>query len=407
MWTVALQKIVRTTAQLPTAADGVALAGTRDFPPLCVVVPAHNEEGEVAGLVASLKAQDHPGLRVVLALDRCADETRARAEAAIDGDARFEIVDIDHCPDDWAGKVHAAWSGVTRSSLAAAAHHLAFTDADCRFDPACMRATVALLQHRGLDFLSLHSDQSSRDWFERTAQPTACMELLRQYPLLRANRHDANARPFANGQFMLFRKPVYDDIGGHEHVRHHLLEDIVFSRVIRDTGHKGGLLASGGMLTCKMYDSWPEFRRGWKRIFTESANRKSDRLRQSAFRHRAVASVLPVCALIGLLAWWPLWHHAEPWKLFGALAVHAWAVAAWAAASIAFARAGRIPWQTFPAWPLGGWLTAGILIDAARDLERGTPTEWGGRVYDRTDRAADATNTDAPKPVGVTEGGAA
>jgi len=355
--------------------------------PVCVIVPAHNEADEIAGLVRTLAEQDHPRARFVLALDRCTDDTAARARDAIGADDRFEIVEIDRCPDDWAGKVHAAWSGVTRSKHAEGAAYLVFTDADCRFHPGCLRATVTLRAHLELDFLSLHSTQSSEAWFERTAQPAACVELLRQYPLLRANRHDEQARPFANGQFMLFRADAYEDIGGHKAVRNELLEDIAFARLVRTKGLRGGLLASGGMIRCRMYDTWPAFQRGWKRIFTESANRRSDRLLVAARRLRFAGAVLPALALAGVLTWWPLWHHADPWKQFAALATHALALALWLAASVAFARAGDIPVRTVPGWPIGAWLVADILKDAARDLRAGTPTEWGGRAYDRPDRS--------------------
>ena len=390
VWAIALSRIAETLQKLPNARDGVRLARTTPpTAPIRVVVPAHNEEHEVAGLVESLKAQDHPDLRVTLALDRCTDDTAARARDAIAGDPRFEIVEIDRCPDDWAGKVHAAWTGVTASSFGDATDgHLVFTDADCRFDPACLSATTALLTDRGLDFLSLHSEQSSQDWFERVAQPVACMELLRQYPLLRANRHDANARPFANGQFMLFRADAYHAIGGHESVKDFLLEDIAFARRVRTEGYKGGLLASDGMLRCRMYDSWAAFRTGWKRIYTESANRRSDRLFTASRRLRFATSILPALTLAGLAAWYPLWHHADPWKQLATLAVHALAVIAWAVANAAFARAGRIPIRDLPTWPVGAWLVSNILAEAARDLRAGAPTRWGGREYHLTDRAA-------------------
>ena len=34
-----------------------------------------------------------------------------------------------------------------------------------------------------------------------------------------------------------------------------------------------------GMIHCRMYGTWEAFRRGWKRIYTESANRKPGRMR--------------------------------------------------------------------------------------------------------------------------------
>ena len=125
---------------VPTLRFGQTLAAAD--PPtgrVCVVVPAYNEARVIAGLVASLRAETYPQLRFVLALDRCTDDTAALARAAIAGDERFEIIEIDACPADWAGKVHAVHAGVTRSRGAADADFLLFADADTLFSPGALR----------------------------------------------------------------------------------------------------------------------------------------------------------------------------------------------------------------------------------------------------------------------------
>jgi hypothetical protein len=394
-WGIACHRIIDTVRCLPRGIAGVKLADRAGTPEgsVCVVVPAHNERRAIPGLVASLRAQVHPSLRVVLALDRCTDDSADRARAAIDGDPRFEIVEIDECPPDWAGKVHAAWAGVTRSEGARDARYLLFTDADCNLAPDCARATIALLEDRGLDLLSLHSDQASVSWFERFVQPWACVELLRQYPLQRTNRHDERARPFANGQFMLFRADAYHAIGGHEAVKDELLEDIAFARRIRATNHRGGLLASGGIMSCRMYDSWPAFTTGWKRIFVESANRRSDRLMTSAWRVRLTGTVLPVLSAVGLALVPYHWGDAPPALLALFTLLHGLGLGLWALAMVLFARSANIPCWTVALWPVGAWLVGSILTHGAKDLRRGVPTSWGGRVYKRDDRATNRTRT--------------
>src|SRR5205823_291327 len=96
-----------------------------------------------------------------------------------------------------------------------------------------IRACVALLERRRLDLLSLLSTLTCDTWFERLAQPAAGFELVRQYPISRANRR-SNPRAFANGQFMLFRRAAYDAIGGHGAVHDELLEDLALARRLAD-----------------------------------------------------------------------------------------------------------------------------------------------------------------------------
>jgi glycosyltransferase involved in cell wall biosynthesis len=383
-WTVASVKILQNLRRLPTARDGVGLIAehpARD--PVCVVVPAHNEAARIAELIASLRAQRGVELRVVLALDRCTDGTAEVCRRAIGGDARFELVEIAECPADWAGKVHAVWAGVTRSAGARDAGYLLCSDADCRFEPDAIAASVALLEARGLGLLSLFSTLTSRSWYERLVQPAAAFELARQYPLLRANEPDpAERRPFANGQFLLFTREAYDRIGGHESVKGELLEDIALSRAIARAGLGGGLLLAGGMVRCAMYDTWAAFRRGWKRIYTESANRRAERLVSNGWRLRLVGAGLPAAAV----ACFALAHFVptadQPLRAVVQLAPELGLIAWLVGTLLAYLPAGA-KWWAAPLHPFGAWATGGLLIQAGRDLKRGMPTSWGGREYAR------------------------
>jgi len=381
-WTAVAVYVVAMRRRLPTARDGIELA--EQSPPtahVCVIVPAHNEAGNIATLIHSLKAQDYDRLRVVLALDRCTDDTAGVAREAIGDDHRFEIFEIDSCPDDWAGKVHAAHSGFTRSSYASNAEVLIFTDADTWFDPSCVRASVAIAEDRGLDLLSLFSTLTTESWFERTVQLSAAFELARQYPLQRVNHPERGSRrAFANGQFMLFQAASYRAIGGHEAVKDAILEDIAFARKIHHADMLGGLLLADNMLRCSMYDSWNAFVRGWKRIYTESANREIKRLNRYAVRAPLTGTVLPIgsaaCLVVGV-AFGDL-----PAKL--ALGVLGFVgVTAWMVAMVIVSESSRARTRDFPKSLFGAVLVGGIFRQAARDLRKGNPTQWGGKAYTR------------------------
>lgn len=380
-WGAVALAIVKTNRGLPTARDGILIAD-RAAPEerVCVVVPAHNEAGNIGRLIGSLRGQDYDRLRVVLALDRCSDDTKGVALEAIDGDDRFEIVEIDECPDDWAGKVHAAHSGVVRSMGAKDVEVLLFSDADTWFDPGCVRATVALANDRGLDMLSLLSTLEGKLWFERWVQPAAAFELARQFPLLRVNDDGEGRRPFANGQFMLFKRAAYDGIGGHEFVKGAVLEDIAFAQTLKYRGHRGGVLMADGMLKCGMYGSWSEFVRGWKRIYTESANREAGRLKRYAVRVPVLNVGLPVMAfLCAVLAIWLGDESTRMWV--GGLGVAG--VLAWVFAVGLMLRMSHAPLWQVPGFLVGSVLVGWIFGQAGRDLVEGTPTEWGGKSYVR------------------------
>jgi chlorobactene glucosyltransferase len=353
---------------------------------VCVVVPAYNEAHVIAGLIRSLREETYPNLRVVLALDRCRDATAAIAREAIDGDERFEIVEIEACPPQWAGKVHAVHAGVTRSRTAGEADYLLFADADTVFTPGCIAASVAMMRDKKLDLLSLLSTLSHDAWFERVVQTAAVFELLRQYPLTRANAR-GDRRAFANGQFMMFTRQAYRAVGGHASVKHALLEDLALARLIEEQGRKAGVFLAAGLFHCRMYSCWSEFRRGWKRIYIEAANRKARKLAHSSWWSRWLGSILPAWMLAsGPLSAFVIAGDAHMgWTL-----VALWPIALllWLGALVRISALAHAPRWTAPLHILGAWLTADLLSEAAHDLRSRKPTRWGGREYDLMARKA-------------------
>lgn len=382
-WAVSLYHVARTRRSVPTARAGLRLNPPDPPPRVALIVPAHNEDAAIGRLLESLRAQDYPSLRVVVVLDRCTDDSGAIARRVIAGDPRFEVIEVARCPEGWSGKVHAVTRGVRDSAGARDAELLAFTDADTEFDPSCVRATVALMCARGLDLLSLLSTLTGDRWFERMVQPAATIETVTQYPLTRASR-PARRKAFANGQYMLFTRAAYEAVGGHEAVRDALLEDLALARLVARSERPAGVFLADGMLTCRMYDSWPAFRRGWKRIFIELSSRRADRLARYAWRPRLFGCLLPLAAAADAVL---SAAGAPGFDRAAGLGVSLTALAVTLAAAGALYRLARMPLWTLPGLVVGSWLLGGILSESARDVRQGRAIEWAGRTYTLPRRA--------------------
>jgi len=382
-WSVFAWRAARDARGRPSLREGLALpAPDGGWRAVRVVVPAHNEERHAPTLLRSLLAQDYPGpLEIVFVLDRCTDGTRAALESVAATHSRRDgmsvrIVDNATCPDDWAGKCNAARVGASHAS----GELLLFTDADVEFHPDLLRATVAILRGRGLSLLSLLASPRVRHWFEAVVQPVAAMMLMRMYPIPRVN-HPTNPRAFANGQFLLFERSMYDRLGGHAAVKDDLLEDIAFAHKVRSAGGRGGLYTAEHLLTVEMYERMQEFHAGWKRIYIEAAERVVGRMQALGLECLGVGALLPTASLLALMA-------GAAWR-GGSLDPLAWvtmwlgggALAVFVGVTMLLHRMCRAPALGALFHPLGAWLVAHIFLEGARDLALRRPVRWGGRDY--------------------------
>jgi len=380
-WGIAALVVRSARKAMPEVEAGLAHdfdASTDSAPPkVSIIIPAHNEEDLIDEALESMRRSRYPSLEIIVVADRCTDRTVEIARGHAASDARVRVIEMEACPDGWSGKCHSCYHGY----LASTGGLLLFTDADTLFDPDLVRASVGLMEMRGLDFLSLLGRLRFDRDFENTAQPVAAMSLMRMYPIDKANRADpARRRPFANGQFMLFRRDAYEAVGTHEQVKNAILEDLRFARRLARHGRTLGLTLSGPLFLVRMYETIEEFRRGWKRIFIEAANRHIPRLRIAAWRLRALALspfVAGAAVFFGLLVWpvdWPL-----------ALATGALGAAALAVEYLVLRRIYNLlgaPLKALRRFPIGCLHVASILAEAADDLKHHRGIEWAKIHYD-------------------------
>ena len=372
-WGFVLGRLIRLARHTPLLVDGLDLPVVEEL--VSVIVPAHDEARVIERMVASMRAQRDARIELLVVLDRCTDDTLARLRVAAEDDPRIRPIVNDSCPEDWAGKCHAASVG----AAAAQGDWLLFTDADVRFDPDVIRAAVAIADAEAIDLLSAYTRLTSGHWWEAVVQPPAAITLLRMFPPDRTN-HVERPRSFANGQFMLFGRAFYDRLGGHEAVKDDLLEDLAFAKAVHKLEGRVRVVDSGEMIQTSMYESLDDLLGGWRRIFIESCHRNIGRMNRNVVRV-ASAGLGPLAAIgslgVGAMVC------SMGGTLLGTLAILAGVsglALCGAALFVVFGRGG-MPRIGIFGWPLGCLLIAGAIRGGAIDLARGRPVRWGGRSY--------------------------
>ena len=120
--------------------------------------------------------------------------------------------------------------------------------------------------------------------------------------------------------------------------------------------------------------------RGWKRIYTESANREVRRLKRYAARTPMLCVVLPMSCVLLILMSVKFGEASSVWV--GVVAGGA-GLLVWALGVGSMYRLSRAPLLYLPLSMVGAVLTGRIFRAAADDLVEGTPTVWGGKSYVR------------------------
>ena len=366
-WLGFLVRLLRMTKGKPTIREGLSI-DIDDSPLVSIIVPAHNEERVIDRCAEALRGQSYENIQIVFVLDRCTDETLHILQKHANEDERVTIIENDSCPDDWAGKCNAARLG----SESATGEWLLFTDADTKFNKDLVRCAIASATKRGASLLSLLSSLTTENFFEKVVQPVASTFLVRLYPVDRVNRKE-NPRPFANGQFLLFKREAYESIGGHHAVHEALLEDIAFARAIHNDGNRVQILFADGMLAVSMYANYQAFKEGWKRIYIEACHRNVKRLRESAVISLLFNIGFPFAAITGI-AVGQMHSTVLLWTSVASLLMYGINV------SWLYKMNHAPPLFAFFA-PFGGIAVAGILFSAAHMLTHRIPIKWGGRSY--------------------------
>ncbi len=234
-------------------------------PRVSVIVPARNEEKNLSKCLNSLLEQDYPDLEVIVVDDRSTDGTGAVLDAFREQDGRVKKVVGRALEPGWLGKSHAAHQGV----LEATGDWLLFMDADTWLHPRGVSASMGHVLKNQVDMLSLYPHFVCKSFWEKVIQPAVGRMILISGPVDFVNSRKPIFRIFtmAIGQFMLFRRSVYEAVGGHEAIRDRVVEDVELSRAVKQAGYHLNFLYGTQVLHTRMYKTFTELWRGWSRSF--------------------------------------------------------------------------------------------------------------------------------------------
>lgn len=263
-----------------------------------VIIPARNEEKNIARCLFHLSKQNYSNFEIITVDDRSDDRTGHLIDNfKTMSQAPFKTVRIEKLPPGWTGKNHAMFAG----SKAASGDWLLFTDADTSHKPASIRTAVTCAVQNKIDLLTLAPETECRTFWEKTVQPLAVSGLALWFnaPVL---NDPASKTVLANGQYILIKKKIYEAVGGNESVKSEVVEDVELAKKVRAAGHTVKFLNGTDLYSTRMYSSLKEIKTGWTRIYTYLFNKNIFSILHKIFLF-VCFSIFPF-VLLGLEKFW-------------------------------------------------------------------------------------------------------
>ncbi|OPZ22968.1 MAG: 4,4'-diaponeurosporenoate glycosyltransferase [candidate division BRC1 bacterium ADurb.BinA364] len=355
----------------PARADGAADCDCS------ILIPARNEEANIAGCLDSALAQGDAA-EIVVCDDHSDDATAEIVRQYAREHAGVRLIQAEALPSGWCGKTFAA------ASLAARAERewLLFLDADARLSPGAAAAMIQEAQKRGASLLSCWPRLEMRGIAEKTFLPMLNFVVFTLFPAPLSLRRMDPSLGLAHGACILARRSVYEALGGHALVRGELFEDTCLARAWRAAGQTSLCLDGQHLVRVRMYDSLGAIWRGFLKNFYPAFRRDASFWLFLGFH--AGVFLAPFAAVLFARGAGQAFAAASALCVLAARSLQAWRF--------------RYPWWSALAHPLAEALLLALGAASWWSFRRGRGAAWKGRLYRRSTNGIRHTNDPGGRP---------
>jgi glycosyltransferase involved in cell wall biosynthesis len=249
------------------------------------IVPARNEERTIERAVRSLAEQLEID-EIIVMNDQSTDRTGEVLDRLAAEIPKLRTLETPPLPSDWVGKNHAVWLGAGKARC----DWLLFTDADAVHLPGSTARALADATSKGVDLVSYSPAQEMHTWWERAVIPCIFCRLSQLYSYGAVN-DSASPAAAANGQYLLIRRAVYEQIGGHAAVKDEVLEDVALASLAKSAGYRLHFAPGDEICRARMYANFRDMWEGWSKNLLPLITWSGERVTQE---------------LLFLMPWFPL-----------------------------------------------------------------------------------------------------
>ncbi|MEL6578138.1 MAG: glycosyltransferase [Cyanobacteria bacterium J06621_12] len=343
------------------------------YPAVCAIVPARNEESVISSSLNSLLNQDYSGqLTVVLIDDSSSDRTTevARKTASNLGQSdRLKVVAGKPLEAGWKGKLWAMHQGIESVKSETAPDYWLFTDADIQHDPSNLTQLVAKAETENLDLVSLMVLLRCSSFWEKLLIPAFVFFFQKLYPFTLVNDPVESTAAAAGGCILLSNDALIK-IGGIETIKDALIDDCTLAQKVKSAGKNIWLGLSETTISLRGYDNL-------KVIWDTIARTAYTQLSYSPLM--LVATVLGMSLIYLVAPLGLLWGLLTSNFLLLITCILTWILMIWAYLPTIKLYGLARSWAIL--LPAIAFLYTLITIDSAVKYYRGEGGAWKGRTY--------------------------
>lgn len=236
----------------------------KDSPLVSVMIPARNEERNIAKCLDSMLQQDYPNYEIIVLDDNSEDATWDIISEYAENHEIISAVRGGEVLPGWTGKNNACRQLYEK----ARGEILVFTDADNSYAHNAISNSIKYLDKYSLDYLSVFPQQITKTLSEKLIIPFIDVVIYSFFILWSQYFVKWNIFAAANGQWIVCRRKSYEKTGKHDAVKGRIVEDVALFREAKKKGMRTLTCAGTSMIYGRMYHSFREIWQGLsKNIF--------------------------------------------------------------------------------------------------------------------------------------------
>lgn len=221
---------------------------------IAVLIPARNEEGNIAHILNDLTQQSLDKFEVIVYNDLSEDNTVDVIKNVQKKNNSIRLLHGEDLPKGWGGKTHACHQLAQHTN----ADILVFLDADVRIKKDFLHKVVTHSIINRLELLSIFPVQITSTLGEKIVVPLFNWILLTLLPLSLVRKSSWSSFSAANGQCMVFDGNNYRKNQWHKAVRNEVVEDIGIMKAMKRKKCKVETLIGQKEVSCRMYHTFEE-----------------------------------------------------------------------------------------------------------------------------------------------------